>query len=116
MNEELPIRMATRDGVAIVSPAGEVDMGTSPQLRVALLQALQSEPSAIIVNFADVPSLDSSGVATLIEALRETQSRKIPLVLCSLAPRVLAVLEIARLDRVFTLADDVDQALEVKLR
>jgi anti-sigma B factor antagonist len=116
MNEELPIRTTSRNGAAVVSPVGEVDMSTSPELRVALLQALKTEPTALVVNLAEVPSLDSSGVATLIEALRETQGRKIPLVLCSLAPRVLAVLEIARLDRVFTIASDVDEALEVRSR
>jgi len=114
MNEELQIRTTSRDGAVVVSPVGEIDMSTSPQLRVALLQALQTTPSALVVNLSQVPSVDSSGVATFIEALRESQGRKIPFTLCSLAPRVRAVLEIARLDRVFAIADDVDQALEKK--
>jgi anti-sigma B factor antagonist len=112
MNEELQIRTTFRDGAAVVSPAGEIDMSTSPQLRVALLQALNQNPGAMVVNLAQAPSVDSSGVATFIEALRESQAKKIPFILCGLVDRVRAVLEIARLDRVFTITDDVDEAIE----
>lgn len=111
MNRELQIRTTVIEGAAVVAPQGEVDLSTSPELRVALNQALATKPTAMIINLAGVPSIDSSGVATLIESMRETQHRKIPLILCSLETRVLAVLEIARLDRVFRIAADTDAAV-----
>lgn len=109
----MQVRTETRDGAAVVSPVGEIDMSCSPELRVALQQALLQKPRALVVDLSGAPSIDSSGVATLIEAMRETQGRDIPLVLCGLAARVRAVLEIARLDSVFRLEDDVDAALRV---
>jgi len=108
----LQVRSESRDGAAVVSPTGEIDLSCSPELRVALQQALLTKPSALLVDLSGVPSIDSSGVATLIEAMRSTQAQSIPLVLCGLVPRVMAVLEIARLDSVFQIAPDVDEALK----
>jgi len=108
----LQVRTETVEGAAVVSPVGEIDLSCSPELRVALQQAIQTSPDALVVNLAGAPSIDSSGVATLIEAMRETQGRRVPLVLCGLVPRVMAVLEIARLDSVFTIEEDVDSALK----
>lgn len=111
MSQNLHVRVEDRDGAAVVVPVGEIDLSCSPDLRVALQQALLTNPTALLVDMTGVPSIDSSGVATFIEAMRETQSRKISLVLCALVPRVLAVFEIARLDRVFSIQADLDTAL-----
>lgn len=111
MSYELQIRTHERDGAAVVVPTGEVDLSCSPDLRVALQSALGSRPSRVVVDMNGVPSIDSSGLATLIEAMRDTQKIGVGLVLCGLQERVMAVLEIARLDKVFTLAADVDAAI-----
>ena len=108
----LQVRTETVEGAAVVSPVGEIDLSCSPELRVALQQAILTSPAALVVDLSGVPSIDSSGVATLIEAMRETGSRGTPLLLCGLVPRVMAVLEIARLDSVFTIEDDIDAALK----
>ncbi len=106
------VRTESRDGAQVVAPQGEIDLSCSPELRVALQQALQKKPNALLVDLSGAPSIDSSGVATLIEAMRGTQGAGIPLVLCGLVPRVTAVLEIARLDSVFQIEPDVDTALK----
>jgi len=111
VSRELPVRTTTQNGAAVVAPAGEIDLSCSPELRVALQSALRDAPSALIVDLSEVPSIDSSGLATLIEAMRETQAKKIPMILCGLADRVRAVLEIARLDSVFVIEPDVESAL-----
>lgn len=107
----LQVRSETRDGAAVVSPVGEIDLSCSPELRVALQQAMLTSPRALLVDLSGAPSIDSSGLATLIEAMRATQGKGIPLVLCGLVDRVRAVLEIARLDSVFRIEEDVDSAL-----
>jgi len=111
VSRELQVRATNQNGAAVVAPVGEIDLSCSPELRVALQSAMLTAPNALIVDLKDVPSIDSSGLATLIEAMRETQAKKIPLVLCGLVDRVRAVLEIARLDSVFVIEPDVDAAL-----
>ena len=112
MSNDLQVRTTERDGAAVVTPRGDVDLSCSPVLRDALMEALDGSPRSLIVDMQGVGSIDSSGLATLIESMRETQARGIPLVLCAATTRVRAVFEIARLDSVFTLVDDVDAAMD----
>ena len=49
---------------------GQVDMHTSPELRTHLREALGSQASPLVVDLSDVGFIDSSGLATLIEALQ----------------------------------------------
>jgi len=111
VSRELQVRTTLQNGAAVVAPAGEIDLSCSPELRVALQAALKNAPSALVVDLSEVPSIDSSGLATLIEAMRETQAKKIPLILCGVEGRVRAVLEIARLDSVFVIEPDAESAL-----
>ena len=54
----------------VIAPEGEVDMHESPRLRTALLDALAGGPAAVVVDLAGVSFMDSSGVATLVEAMK----------------------------------------------
>ena len=56
---------------------------------------------------------DSSGVATLVEAMQQTRRRGVKLVLCNMQEKVRSIFEIARLDTVFTIVDNTDQAMAV---
>ena len=76
----------------VVSPEGEVDLSTSPELREALKAALGTKPGRLIVKLDGVPSMDSSAIATLIEAMRLCQKVEIKLVLCCVTERVRSVM------------------------
>jgi anti-sigma B factor antagonist len=57
---------------AIVRLSGRINVDSSPDLRDCLLAILSDEPlpSAITVDLAGVPYIETSGIATMIEALR----------------------------------------------
>lgn len=57
------------DGVRLVLE-GEIDMRVAPQLRKILHDILREAPGEVVVDMKGVPFIDSSGVATLVEALR----------------------------------------------
>jgi anti-sigma B factor antagonist len=95
----------------VVAPDGEVDLSSSPVLREALKAAIQKNPARLVVKLDGVPSMDSSAIATLIEAMRLCQRGKIELVLCCVTERVRSVFEIARLDSVFNIRETLDDAL-----
>ncbi len=84
---------------------GEIDYSRAPELRQALLEQLEAAPARLIVDLSDVPYMDSSGVATLVEALQVQRAKGHELVLCSLQPKVKGIFEIARLDSVFQIVD-----------
>ncbi len=93
-------------GGALVEVAGEVDFNASAQVRVVLQQTAAGKPGKIIVDLQQVPYMDSSGVAVLVEALQMQKRAAGKLVLCNLQPKVIGIFEIARLNMVFTIVKD----------
>ena len=111
MPSDLSIDIQNRDGATIVQPSGEVDLARSPLLRSALSSVIGDGPDRLVLDLSEVVYMDSSGVATLVEALQQCRSRKTTLVLCGLQDRVRSVFEIAKLDAVFTIRADLESAL-----
>jgi len=98
------------DGV-VLSPSGEIDLARSPSMRARVAEVMKQNPKRVVVDLSGVPYMDSSGVATLVEALQGTRKSGGRLVLCGLTPRVRSILEISRLDTVFTIAADRASAM-----
>ena len=113
MNESEAIEVeikATADG-AIIAPVGEIDLGRAPAFREHLFTAQQKKPRRLIVDLGQVPYMDSSGVATLVEAMQTARRSGSKLVLCNLQARVRSIFEIARLDSVFIIVASADEGL-----
>ena len=111
-NNELIIDTRKTDHALVVSPKGEIDLSRSPILRKKLGELLAERPGMIVIDLSGVSYMDSSGVATLVEALQQCRTSDTSLTLCALQDRVRSIFEIARLDMVFTIADSVENALE----
>ena len=97
----------------MLTPNGEIDLSSSPELRESLLSALRDKPARLIVNLCKTPYMDSSGVATLVEAMQKAMRSQTKLVLCGMEEKVRSIFEIARLDAVFTIVDDAGAARTV---
>lgn len=97
----------------LLAVRGDVDFGSSLDLRQAILETLQSKPQRLVIDLAHVSYMDSSGLATLVEALQHQRQAGRQLVLSALQPRVNSIFEIARLDALFTIAKDASEALTV---
>jgi anti-sigma B factor antagonist len=110
---ELTIRTETREGAIVVVPTGEVDLTASPVLRNELkkIQGGKPAPGRLIVDLTNVPYMDSSGVATLVEAMQMARKNGTRLVLCGMQSKVKSIFEIARLDTVFAITPDTESAL-----
>ncbi len=98
---------------AVVTPDGEVDMHESPRLRSALMDAIAGRPAAVVVDLAGVTFIDSSGVATLVEAMKLAKAAGLTLVLAGMNDKVRDVFALARLDNFFRLAGSRREALGV---
>ncbi|MEO0484041.1 MAG: STAS domain-containing protein [Planctomycetota bacterium] len=110
--DTVEIRDSDRPGVAVVVPKGDIDMSCSPQLRDALRRVQDKRPERIVVDLASVRYMDSSGLATLVEAMKNAKQHQTRLVLCAMNDKVLAIFEIARLHQYFVISDSLDQAYE----
>ena len=80
----------------MVRLTGRVDVDSSPDLRDRLRNLLseQALPQTIVVDLGGVPYIETSGIATLIEALRIARHHQIPLRLQGLSGAVLRLFEV----------------------
>jgi anti-sigma B factor antagonist len=89
-------------GEAIVRVSGRVTIDSSPQLRAVLLQLVQEQARAVInIDLSKVSYMDSSGIATVLEALRSAQDRFVKLRMVGVSGQVRLLVEATQLDEVF---------------
>jgi anti-sigma B factor antagonist len=100
-------------GQVVLEIGGEVDMLTSPQLRMAALEQLGAGAGVELVVLAldDVTFLGTSGLAVLIEVREAAHAAGVELRLACTARRVLRPLAIAGLVPLFDIHPTVDEAL-----
>ena len=74
---------------------GHVDMDSSPAIREQLLVVVRAaDPKVVSVDLSGVTHFDSSGIATLIDALRVARSSNTQLSLRGLQGRLLRLFEL----------------------
>jgi len=103
-----------QSGDAVVATLrGEIDLHNSPMLRTALLKFLEeNKPQKLVLNLGEVPYMDSSAIAVLVEALQKMRKLGGKIYLTNLQPRVKGLLEIARLDSIFVVSETEADALK----
>ena len=105
---------ARKEGDAvIVAVRGEIDLQNSPELRTELLDIMTKHtPQRVVINLAQVPYMDSSAIAVLVELLQKVRKTGGKIFLTNLQPRVKGLLEIARLGSIFSIVNDEAEALK----
>jgi anti-sigma B factor antagonist len=102
--------VSEQSGKLVVGLEGDVDLDHAPAIRKLLLDAV-ARGKQVIVDLARVNYIDSSGIANLVEAMQAANRQRIKLRLAGVGAQVRRVLTLARLDKVFTIHDDLATAL-----
>lgn len=92
----------------ILELSGEIDLHYSPDLREQILSSLK-DGKPLLIDMEEVSYIDSSGIASLVEGFQTAKSAKLAYGLLNISSPALQVLTLTRLDRVFTLFDNVEQ-------
>lgn len=106
----MTVETAVEDGIHIFRVTGDIDLKSSPQLRIKLQAALKARPKGILIDMKGCPYIDSSGIATLVECLQGLRSTQARMAIASVAPRVRDIFEIAHLDDIFPMFETSDLA------
>lgn len=91
-------------GAKIVDISGEVDMDSSPQVRDEVLKALKGA-SKVKVRLREVEYIDSSGIAVLIQGMKDAGKANVEFALLDPSDNVRSVIELAMLQQVFTIEE-----------
>ena len=103
--------MASKEEVVILYLEGDIDLKSSTEVRETLEKSIKKSPKKILIDFKNVAYMDSSGLATIIEAKQKVNVYNGKLVLCNLQKRVKAIFEISRLIDFFAIYDDQKMAI-----
>jgi anti-sigma B factor antagonist len=98
-------------GALVIALAGDVDLEQSPKARQILLDGLE-QGIDILVEMSGVTYIDSSGVASLVEAFQLAKQKGRSFALVSVNPAALRVLQLARLDKVFVIHDTLAEGID----
>lgn len=105
----MSVEVEVEDRIAVVRVDGDIDLEHSAGVRQRLLETLFAYP-AVVVDLSGVSMVDSSGVASLLEAFQTGRKRGKPFVLTNVGEPVARVLRLAKLDTVFRIAADLETA------
>jgi anti-anti-sigma factor len=93
------------DGLAVVTVAGDVDLASADRLSDELEDALQKGAS-LVVDVGGVTFIDSTGLNVLVQAHRAAHDGGGDLRLRRPSRMLLRLLEITRLETLFTIDED----------
>ena len=106
------IEVRFKDEVSIISLSGRFLAGSDgPFLRQKVKELIDAGTRKLLLDFSDVPYIDSTGLGFLAGARVTAQSAGIPMVLASLNPHVRRVLDEVKLSQFFVIAEDEAAAL-----
>ena len=78
---------------------GRITVENSGEMRRALRDALRAKPATVSVDLSDVSYIDTSGLATLVEAVRIARKQGMRLILVGMKDQPRYLFEIVHLDR-----------------
>ena len=96
----------------VLEVEGEINFNSSPDFRKAFLKVLDSKTQKAVINLAGVAYVDSSGLATLVEAHQKIKNIGGKLKLANLTPKVKSLFEITKLEKLFEIYATEDDALK----
>ncbi len=101
----------SESGITVLHLSDTLEMSNVATFRQTLQAEVKRAEQGVILQLEEVKFIDSSGIAVLIEGLRWSRERDVPYILSHLTSDVQMVLELARLDNFFTIADSLKAAI-----
>jgi anti-sigma B factor antagonist len=99
-------------GWTILDLSGDIDLANSPAMRKALLGEIKEKRTPrVFLNLKNVRFIDSSGIASLVEGLKASRDLGSRLILYGLNKTVREVMQLSRLQKIFEIYEDEEQAL-----
>lgn len=97
----MELKSRSAENVKILEISGRFDTYTAEQVRQWLAKESVEEPANIVVNLAGVDFVDSTGLATLVQGVKNCRQLNGDLRLCGVQQPVRMVFELTRLDKFF---------------
>ncbi len=110
----MEIERIEEQGVTIVEVCGVINFGESArQFSSYLEDLLASDVPAVLVDMSGIDNVDSTGLGELVGYLQRFEREGRRLALYRPHRRILSLLRLTRLDEIFSIFENRDEAIEV---
>ncbi len=99
------------NGATVIAPTGRLDVAGAPALKDAIAEIVSNGPPRVVIDMEGVTFVDSTGLGSVISALKQIRGSQGQLRLAAPNQQVRVVLELTTLDRVFPYYATVEEAL-----
>ena len=107
----MAVRVESRNDLTVCHVDGEININSSPDIKKAFDKLISKKTPKIVVNLSKVTYVDSSGLATLVEILKNMRSYGGKLRLTNLSSKVKSLFEITKLEKLFEIMADERDAI-----
>lgn len=106
------LNVEKKDAISVVTVIDErIDAHNSDEFKQSLLRMIDNGETRVVIQLSHVRFIDSSGLGALLSANKHVLVKSGKLVLVGIQKQVLAMFELTRLNRVFEIYGDLDEAL-----
>jgi anti-anti-sigma factor len=107
---ELEVTLNERDGAAVLALHGDVNASAETALQSAYGEATSGDPRAVVLDFADVDYINSTGIALIVGLLAQARAREVEVRASGLSDHYREIFEITRLVDFMTIEEVEDDA------
>jgi len=105
------IKSDNKSGTTIFRIEGNIDMGTSPDVKRYFNKIVEDKIKDVIINLEKVDYMDSSGLATFVEMFKNIRRYEGRMKLVKPSKKVKGLFEITKLDKLFEIFDNEEEVL-----
>jgi anti-anti-sigma factor len=98
-------------GLAVIDMRGEIMSGADEALAGAFAQATAGSASPVLLNFAEVSYVNSTGIALIVGLLAEARASDRRVLVSGLTDHYKEIFEITRISDFVTMCDDEQSAV-----
>jgi anti-sigma B factor antagonist len=109
---DLELETSQREGVAVLTLRGEIDVYTAPRMRQAIVDLVDGGSLNIVVDMGQVDFLDSTGLGVLVEGLKRVRTRNGNLSIVVTQDKILKIFDITGLNKAFPIYGSLEDALK----
>jgi anti-sigma B factor antagonist len=106
----LQIDVERRGGHTVLSPQGDIDFATAPQLKEAVTETLLAGDVHVVVDLLGVEFIESTGLGALIGGRRRALALNGSFALVCAEDHLLKIFQVTGLDKVFVISRTVEDA------
>jgi anti-anti-sigma factor len=102
---ELEVTLRERGGLTVLALHGDVNASAEAALQSAYAEATSGDPRSLVLDFADVEYINSTGIALIVSLLAQARARDIEIKASGLSDHYREIFEITRLADFMTIEE-----------